>query len=49
VREASQTFLDRVFGGATASLLVHFVQSQRLTETELAELEAMLAQNRKGK
>ena len=49
VREASQTFLDRVFEGATSSLLVHFVQSKRLTEAELAELESILAQKRKGK
>ena len=49
VREASQTFLDRVFEGATGSLLVHFVQSKRLTKAELAELEAILAQKRKGK
>ena len=49
VRDASQTFLERVFEGATASLLVHFVRSKRLTKTELAELEAILAQKRKGK
>jgi BlaI family penicillinase repressor len=49
VRDASQTFLDRVFDGATASLLVHFVQSKRLTEAELSELESILAQKRKGK
>ena len=49
IREASQSFLDRVFEGATASLLVHFVQSKRLTETELAELQAILAQKRKAK
>src|SRR5271163_2088952 len=30
VREASQSFLDRVFEGATASLLVHFAKSKRL-------------------
>jgi len=49
VREASQSFLNRVFEGATASLLIHFVQSKRLTEAELAELESILAQKRKGK
>ena len=48
VSDASQTFLDRVFEGATAALLVHFVQSKRLTETELADLEAILAKKRKG-
>ena len=49
VREASQTFLDRVFEGATGSLLVHFAQSKRLTATDVAELEAILAEKRKGK
>lgn len=49
VREASQSFLDRVFEGATASLLVHFARNRRLSERELDELEAILAQKRKGK
>jgi BlaI family penicillinase repressor len=49
VREAGQTFLDRVFEGATAALLVHFAKSKRLGERDLAELEAILAQKRKGK
>lgn len=48
VRAASQTFLDRVFEGATGSLLVHFVQSKPLTKAELAELEAILAEKRKA-
>ncbi len=49
VRQASQTFLDRVFDGATGSLLVHFAKSKRLTESELAELRAILTQKGKGK
>jgi predicted transcriptional regulator len=48
VREASQSFLDRVFDGATASLLVHFARSRRLSARELDELEAILKQKRKG-
>jgi BlaI family penicillinase repressor len=44
IRDASQTFLDRVFEGATGSLLLHFVRSKRLSEAELAELQAILAQ-----
>ena len=48
VHEASQSFLDRVFDGATASLLVHFARSRRLSARELDELEAILAQKRKG-
>ena len=49
VREASQSFLDRVFEGATGSLLVHFAKTKRLSESDLAELENILAQKRKGK
>lgn len=47
VREASQSFLDRVFEGATGSLLLHFAKSKRLSAQDLAELQAILA--RKGK
>lgn len=49
VREASQSFLDRVFEGATASLLIHFARNKRLSARELAELETIIAQKRKEK
>jgi BlaI family penicillinase repressor len=49
VRTASQTFLDRVFEGATGSLLLHFAKRKRLTDAELAELQAVLAQKQKGR
>lgn len=49
VREASQSFLDRVFEGATASLLVHFAKSKRLSARDLAELESIIATKRKEK
>jgi BlaI family penicillinase repressor len=49
VREASQSFLDRVFDGATASLLVHFARTKRLSPRELDELEAILAKKRNDK
>ena len=48
VGQISQSFLDRVFEGATAALLVHFVKSKKLSDGELAELQAILAQKRKG-
>jgi BlaI family penicillinase repressor len=48
VKQASQSFLDRVFDGATASLLVHFAKSRRLSARELDELDAILKQKRKG-
>jgi len=49
VRDASDSFLDRVFGGATSSLLLYFAKSKRLNQRELADLEAILAQKRKEK
>jgi len=49
VRDASESFLDRVFNGAAASLLIHFAKSKRLSKRELAELEVILAQKRKEK
>ncbi|HEY0255957.1 MAG TPA: BlaI/MecI/CopY family transcriptional regulator [Candidatus Methylacidiphilales bacterium] len=49
VQDVSQSFLERVFEGATASLLIHFVEKKSLTKRELAELEAILRQKKKGK
>jgi len=49
VREESQSFLERVFEGATGSLLVHFAKNKPLTQQELAELETILRQKRKAK
>lgn len=49
VQDVSQSFLERVFEGATASLLIHFVERKSLTKKELAELEAILRQRKKGK
>jgi len=49
VGQVSQTFLDRVFDGATGSLLVHFAKRERLNESELSELQSILAKKGKGK
>jgi BlaI family penicillinase repressor len=49
VQDVSQSFLERVFAGATGSLLIHFVEKKSLTKKELAELEAILRQQKKGK
>lgn len=45
VRAESQSFLDRVFGGATKPLLVHFAQNSKLTADEVRELKRILDQN----
>lgn len=42
VRQASRSFLDRVFGGEAAPALMHLVKSCRLTDDELAELRRIL-------
>jgi BlaI family penicillinase repressor len=49
VQNVSQSFLERIFEGATASLLIHFVERKSLTKKELAELEAILRQKKKEK
>lgn len=49
VKNAGESFLDRVFDGAAGSLLLHFAENKRLSAREIAELEAILAQKRKGK
>ncbi len=49
VQQASQSFLERIFEGATASMLVHFVKNKPMTAQEMTELEAILRQKKKGK
>lgn len=39
---ASESFLDRVFGGSLKPMLAHFVESRRLTRKELEELRKLL-------
>lgn len=48
VAEESKSFVERVFGGATAPMLVHFVEQADLTEDDLDELRAILARRKKG-
>lgn len=43
VEQESQTFLDRVFGGAAAPMLVHFVENNNLSESDLEELREIIA------
>lgn len=42
IAEESRTFLDRVFGGDAAPMLVHFVEHAELSEDDIAELRALL-------
>jgi BlaI family penicillinase repressor len=42
VKQASRSFLERVFGGSAGPALLHFVQTAQLTEEEIAELRRLL-------
>jgi BlaI family penicillinase repressor len=47
VRAESESFMQRVFRGASKPLLVHFAQSARLTPEEVRELKRLLDQSLK--
>ncbi len=47
VRRESESFLQRVFGGAVAPMLAHFCETTDLSDEEVARLRKIL--NRKGK
>lgn len=42
VAAASESFLERVFGGALAPMLSHFVQNRKLSKREIEELRRIL-------
>lgn len=42
VSTASESFLERVFGGSLKPMLAHFVGKQRLSQDDLAELRRLL-------
>ena len=42
VAAASESFLDRVFGGALKPMLAHFVERRRLSAAEVRELRELL-------
>ena len=47
VRQASQGFLQRVFGGAPGSMLINLVQHAELSPKEIAELKRILSEKEK--
>jgi BlaI family penicillinase repressor len=52
VATASDSFLERVFGGSLEPMLAHFVRRQRLAKNELSELRNLLeetAENKTGR
>jgi BlaI family penicillinase repressor len=42
VKQASRSFLDRVFGGDPAPALLHLVESSKLTANQIDELKQLL-------
>lgn len=46
VQQESRTFLERVFGGASSPMLLHFVEQAELTDEEIKELTAILERKR---
>ena len=48
VRQESRSFLTRVFDGAVAPAVVHFLSNTRLSPTEVQELKALLDKADKG-
>lgn len=46
VKQASRSFLDRVFGGASGPLLAHFLRHSKLSADEVAELRQILAEQK---
>ncbi|MGE0756577.1 MAG: BlaI/MecI/CopY family transcriptional regulator, partial [Pirellulaceae bacterium] len=42
VRQASRSFLERVFNGESAPLLTHFLRSAKLSSSEIAQLRRIL-------
>jgi len=42
VRAESQSFLDRVFGGAVIPMLAHFLEDGRISDSERRELRLLL-------
>lgn len=42
VRQASRSFLERVFNGESAPLLAHFLRSAKLSASDIAQLRRIL-------
>lgn len=42
VRQASRSFLERVFGGESSSLVAHFLRNSKLSADQIAQLRRIL-------
>jgi len=44
LKAESQTFLKRIYGGALKPMLVHFLEEDKLSQADIAELKQILEQ-----
>jgi BlaI family penicillinase repressor len=49
VRVASESFLDRVFGGSLKPMLAHMIEQRRLSPSEIEDLKRILEGKEKSK
>ncbi len=49
VAAASESFLERVFGGSLKPMLAHFVERKRLSKQEIEELKELLEKGEPGR
>jgi BlaI family penicillinase repressor len=47
VEQESRSFVDRVFGGDATPMLVHFVETMKLSDADLEELRSLLDRKKK--
>jgi BlaI family penicillinase repressor len=47
VRGESRTFIERVFGGRPASMLLHVIKDAKLTKEEINQLKKILSEKQK--
>ena len=49
VRRAVQTFVDRTLGGTVSPFVAYLAEHERLSDEDVAELEALLSRLQKGR
>ncbi|GAA0077660.1 BlaI/MecI/CopY family transcriptional regulator [Clostridium sp. CTA-5] len=49
IKKESRSFVDKVFNGSVKSMLLNFVESKEISETDIEELKDILKQSNKKK
>ena len=47
VRSESRSFIERVFGGCPAAMLLHLIKDAKLTREEISQLKKILSEKQK--